>query len=297
MVFLNDYQKLVRSSPRPPHFSTANENSPHVNSIHYVKNAYYCFDGGYAEDSAYCYFPYKVVDCFDCDFSFECQLCYQCLDCQKCYDCGFCQSCLLSKNLRFCYFCRDCEHCWSCVGLHHNKYCIYNQQFSKKDYFNQLKSLKKLPVQEHQQRLQRFSRQYPRRQAASLKSENSPFGNFITNCSNSYWVFDGVGDQDCGYLYQSKFCQDCFDCDQSYKGELLYQSGAGGFNYHCGFIDNCQFCRFSCFLENCDYCDHCFGCVNLQHAKYCILNQQYSKKDYLEKIQAIKKELGWYRLT
>src|SRR4030042_4073283 len=134
MPFLQDYQRLICTLPRPPRFSTRNENSPYVNSIHYVKNCYYCFDGGIAEDSAYCYFPFKITDCIDCDYTFESELCYHCLDCQKCYDCGFCQDFFFSRNLRFCYQCRDCEHCWGCVGLHHQKYYIYNEKHTKSTY-------------------------------------------------------------------------------------------------------------------------------------------------------------------
>jgi len=292
MDFLEDYGRLKRSLPILPRDSLDNEDSPYVNSIHVIKNCYYCFDGGIAEDSAYCYFPYKIVDCFDCDYTFESQLCYQCLDCQRCYNCAYCQDCLLCRDCQFCYFCRDCHDCFGCVGLHHHKYCIFNVQYSEKEYFKKVAELKKLPSEQNLKRLKKLSIKYPRRRVASLKTENCPYGNYITNCANSYWIFDGIGDEDSAYLYQSKFCKGSLDMDQAYECEFCY-SGKGAFSYQCSHVDLCSHSRDCHYCFRCEYCEHCWGCVNLNKAKYCILNKQYSKEEYFEKINEIKTELGW----
>jgi len=292
MGFLDEFKKLKKKLPRLPRNSLNNENSPYVNSIHVIKNCYYCFDGGLAEDSAYCYFPYDIKDCFDCDFTFESELCYQCVDCQKCYDCGFCQNCILCRNLRFSYFCRDCHDCFGCVGLHHQSYCIFNKKYSKEEYFKKLSELRKKPIEEHKKKLQEMIKNYPRQRVYSVKSENVPYGNFITSCADSYWIFDGVGDEGCGYLYQSKFNKDCFDMDQAYKNELCYM-GHISMSYNVSHTDHCSYLRNCHFMFACENCEECWGCVNLLHGKYCILNQQYSKEDYFKKIKEIRKELGW----
>ena len=292
MGFLDQFEKLKKNLPRLPRDSLSNENSPYVNSIHVIKNCYYCFDGGLAEDSAYCYFPYQIKDCFDCDFTFESELCYQCVDCQKCYDCGFCQDCLLCRNLRFCFFCRNCHDCFGCVGLHHKSYCIFNKQYSKREYFNKIIEIKKRSIKEHKEKLARLSKKYPRQRIYSIKSENVPFGNHITNCGDSYWIFDEIGDERCAYLYQSKFNKDCFDMDQAYKNELCY-AGKTAFSYKSSHIDHSSYLRNCHYMFGCENCEECWGCVNLNKAKYCILNKQYSEEEYFQKVKEIKQELGW----
>jgi len=293
MSFLEDYQKLIKSLPQPPRYSLSNENAPYVNSIHYIKNCYLCYDGGYAEDSAYCLFPYKITDCFDCDFTYESELCCECIDCQKCYNCGYCEECVLCRDCQFCFFCRDCRDCFGCVGLHHNKYCLFNKQYSKGGYFKKLKELKKKPVEKHLEKLEDLKRSYPRQRVHTLKSENTPYGNFITNCANSYWLFDSIGSQDCAYLYQSKFGRNSFDLDQSYECELCYECIAGGFCYNSSYLTNCTYCQNCHYCWHCDHCESCFGCANLQNAKYCFLNRQYKKGEYFKRVGEIRKEIGW----
>lgn len=292
MGFLDEFEKLKKSLPRLPIDSLDNENSPYVNSIHVIKNCYYCFDGGLAEDSAYCYFPYQIKDCFDCDFTFESELCYQCVDCQKCYDCGFCQNCILCRNLRFCFFCRDCQDCFGCGGLQHKSYCLFNRQYSEGEYFKRLAGFKTRPVEEYKEKLKQMAQKYPRQRVYSVKSENVPYGNFITNCADSYWIFDGVGDEGCAYLYQSKFNKDCLDMDQAYKNELCYE-GKTAMSYNSSHMDHSSYLRDCHYVFACEHCEHCWGCVNLNNAKYCILNRQYPKEGYFKKVAEIKRELGW----
>lgn len=292
MGFLQDFEQLKKSLPRLPINSLNNENSPYVNSIHVIKNCYYCFDGGLAEDSAYCYFPYKITDCFDCDFTYESELCYECIDCIRCYNCACCQDCQTCRDCQFCFFCRDCHDCFGCVGLHHNKYCIFNKQYTKSEYFKKVKELKKLPPEENLKRLKALSDKYPRQRVHTVKSEDVPYGNFVTNCADSYWMFDDIGCQDCGYLYQSKFSKDCFDLHQAYTNELCYE-GHTAMSYNCSHTEQCSYLSSCHFMFNCNKCENCWGCVNLNNNKYCILNRQYSKKEYFKKVAEIRKELGW----
>ena len=131
---------------------------------------------------------------------------------------------------------------------------------------------------------------YPRQQVHSLKSENVPYGNYITNCADAYWVFDGVGNEGGGYLYQSKFNKDCFDLEQAYKNELYYH-GHFAFSYNSSHSDLSNYLRNCHYMFNCEHCEECWGCVNLNHARYCILNKQYEKREYYKKVKEIKKEL------
>lgn len=292
MGFISDFNQLIQKSPRLPINSMDNENSPYVNGIHVVKNSYYCFDGGLTEDSAYCYFPYKIRDCFDCDYSFESELCYECVDCQKCYGCGYCESCQSSCDLQFCVACNCCHDCFGCINLQHESYCIFNHKYSKDIYLQKIKKLQNLNISEVREKIEIMKRNYPRAHIHNIKSENCPYGNFVTNCANSYWIFDGVGDEDCAYVVQSKFCKDSFDLHQSYKNELCYE-GHTSMSYGSSHFENCSFLRNCHYMFNSHHCEYCWGCVNLNNAKYCILNQQFQKDKFFQKTLEIKSKLGW----
>ena len=144
-----------------------------------------------------------------------------------------------------------------------------------------------------QPKIQPLVRAFPRPQSEQFKSVDCPYGDHISTSHNSYWLFDCIRMQDCGYGYQSKFGKNSFDIEQSYECELCYECCATGFSYNCSHLIN------SLYLRNCHFCIHCehseylFGCMNLNNARYCILNKQYDKETYFKKVSEIKKELGW----
>ena len=41
------------------------------------------------------------------------------------------------------------------------------------------------------------------------------------------------------------------------------------------------------YLNYCHHCKNCFGCIGLRHKQHCILNTQYSKKEYEELVPKI----------
>ena len=41
------------------------------------------------------------------------------------------------------------------------------------------------------------------------------------------------------------------------------------------------------FILDCNNCQDCFGCVNLQNKRFYILNEQYTKEDYEEKLKEL----------
>jgi hypothetical protein len=47
---------------------------------------------------------------------------------------------------------------------------------------------------------------------------------------------------------------------------------------------NCHYCR------NCHDCNNCFACINLKNKSFCILNKQYTKIQYQEKIKNYEKD-------
>ncbi len=87
----------------------------------------------------------------------------------------------------------------------------------------------------------------------------------------------GWGDKlvDCTYLAESERCFQCVDCTKCYSSTYLMD---------CNSTTDCH---FSAFLNS---CNDCFGCVALTHKKYCIFNKQYTKDEYMKKVEELKKE-------
>src|SRR3989339_988009 len=128
----------------------------------------------------------------------------------------------------------------------------------------------------------------PHPNVAQLNSENSLYTNFTAWNKNCYLCSAGNKLEDSAYCYNVEESKDCFDCLNLLNCELCYQT------IHC---ENCYKLYFSIhsknsqesyFLEDCIGCSHCLLCFNLQHKEYCILNKQYTKEEYLKKIQEYK---------
>jgi hypothetical protein len=293
MSFLQDYQKLKQQSPMILNHGLKNENAEYTDYIYRSKDAYFAFDGGNVYDSGYVFNCTKVTDTFDCDHLWDSELCYECTDGYKNYGSSYLEYCTGCTNCHFCFNVRHSRDCFGCVGLQHQAHCIFNVQYSKKEYQEKVKELLKRPAEEHLRRLGQLKKKFPFQASHQLKTENCPYGDYVYRSANCYWCFDLESCQNCLYTFDSPYCQDCVDSFRLYKCELCWECVGLGHAY------DSSFCVDSDYLRNCHFCNHCyksehlFGCVNLIHAKYCILNKQYSKEEYFQKVNEIKKELGW----
>ena len=117
-------------------------------------------------------------------------------------------------------------------------------------------------------------------------------GNYLINCKDCSFVFDAFGLENVRYsiwVFNSKDVADCY--------------GMGGSNnvyetIGCEDIANCSFDNIVDSSTDVFYSDLCkgsqslFGCVGLRSKKYCILNKQYSKEEYLKLIEKIKEDMN-----
>jgi hypothetical protein len=87
------------------------------------------------------------------------------------------------------------------------------------------------------------------------------------------------------YSYRVVSCKNsldlamCWDLDRSYDCLYCFKS------YNLKYSFNSRDCMDSLFLYDCRNCQNCFMCWNLRNQKYCILNQQYSKEEYENKLE------------
>jgi len=144
------------------------------------------------------------------------------------------------------------------------------------------------PSQPFFEQWERFSKSVPR--PALLQdgvSENSDWSAFCIEVKNDYYGYSCSYSNDCFYCeYQSadQHCVDLTACDRAQ------------WSYDCVRSDDISqvFWSERCFQSvnltlclNCDNCQDCFGCTNLKNKRYCFLNEQLTKEDYLARVAAI----------
>ncbi len=116
---------------------------------------------------------------------------------------------------------------------------------------------------------------------------NSPFNNGFGGAKNCYYLFNGGPAENTQYSRGVKDVKDISDCYFSTKIENSYEA----INVHNSnkifFSQNVTNSIESAFLINCNNCINCIGCVNLNNKSNCILNEQYTKEGYIEKVNEI----------
>lgn len=118
-------------------------------------------------------------------------------------------------------------------------------------------------------------------------NENCEYADDVWDSKNAYMSRGLAGCEDVMYVYRvlySKDCMDityCYDMEQSYECTYCFQC------YNLKFSLDCRDCSDSYFLYGCNGCRNCFMCWNLRNRQYCILNKQYTKEEYEEKMKQL----------
>jgi hypothetical protein len=274
------------------------QNCDFCNYIDYAKNCYLCAGSVQVEDCLYGN-PYESRDCVDSFLVRESELCYECIDSEKMYNSNFCQSCAGCNDCWFCYECTGCSDCIACTGLTRKKHHIANKPYSPEEY-KKIRASLELNTPEGLQKAAAFLAQeklkFPHRSARILNSENCT-GNFIVNSKNSHHCFDVKKCWDSSYCAQVIDGKDSYDVNYCEYFELCYE--------HLGFDNNydVKFSLISGNSKHCEYTDFCmnsqhlFGCISMQKQHHCILNKQYSPKEYktlITQLKAKMRERGEY---
>ena len=284
-----------------PHIALVNDNNiasvkcEYTGDCWFSKNCYMTFCAWRIENVFYGYFTIAGKNMTDCSFIFDSnEWLYDSFNCSNCYrltNCYFCVSCLDSS---FLYDCRNSSNCFMSAGLRGEKYCFKNQKYSKEEYEEILKSYK-LNTYEGRKKAKKefkeFILKYPRKYARIFHSLNST-GDLINNAKNIKNCFVGNDIQNSKYIQQGGKNLDSYDLtttgenEQGYEGIVLDHSSNNKFGL---FSVKSQFLEYNMHCHNCKYI---FGCVGLKNKSYCIFNKQYSKEEYFEMVDKIKKHMN-----
>ncbi len=297
--FLKQFYDLFSIVPLPVKSSAGFMiNSDYCNEAGRLRNAYLCFDSDFVENSAYLVKATNIKDSFDSHEIIDDELCYEDVMVYKSYrtfysiDCESCVDVWFSKGLK------GCTNCFGCVNLRNKSYYFFNEPLSREEYQNKLSELnlgsyeliKKLLLQTFE-----FWQNFPVRFYHGIRNVNCT-GERISNSKN---VRDSISIQDGENM---RYCQisvlkaaNSYDCVQLFMGvENAYECvTCGEDSYNLKYCFNCW--AGSRDLEYCSYCigsSDCFGCVSLSKKSYCILNKQYSKEEYFELVDKIKKHMN-----
>lgn len=125
---------------------------------------------------------------------------------------------------------------------------------------------------------------------ASFDSENSEYATFSWRMKDCYMVYAGWIMEKTLYSSRMINVNSVVDALDGTNLEQCYQVLNCEGCYWCMYCMNSNNCRNSSFLYDCENCSDCFLCYNLIGKKYHIENKEYSKEEYLKRVEVLKDE-------
>ena len=296
--FFEQYRELLRETPLPSlHTSYATMvNSDYCNGAAKLKNCYLCFKTDNAENSAYLNTTTEMKDTMEASYSNFDELCYEILYTNKCYRSFYSEDCESSHDI---YFSKDlvgCSHCIGCIGLRNKNYHVFNRPCSKEEFVKALEELNFgscQAVQTTKKKAQDHFLKFPRKAMHGRNNVNVS-GDYLFNSKNVHDAYMAGNAENVRYseLLKAGPTANAYDYTMFGGAEWMYESvwiGLGSsmakgsfWNYTTNNIEYC----FGCHGSN-----NLFGCVGVRSGEYCVLNKQYSKKEYKEIAEKIREHM------
>jgi hypothetical protein len=298
--FFDQFEELRRVVPHLALVNSNSVNSEYTNQSNNNKECYMLVTSDRCEKCMYGSWCGKSFFSSDCYMIWESEFCYESINLNKCSKCIWCQDCSDCVGLQFCIDCRGCLDCFGCVGLREKQYYWFNKQLTKEEYGKKLKtlSLDRNSIQEFKKKVQSLRLRIPTKYYHGVQIKDST-GDYIENMERARYAFNCKENKDTAYMQDAwHHTEDCRDCTEIINAELSYEI-QGVETPHRTIVAR------SCFNTITDsyYCDmcfatqDCFGCFGLKKGKYCILNKQYTKKEYFglkaKIIDHMKKTWEW----
>ncbi len=288
--FFEQYADLQAEIPRAATVTIGNENCEFTTGTGYCRNCYLINSSEYAEDCMYSKLIQKGRDIVDCSYVYDSELLYECFNVANCFDSKYLQNCKNCNDSWFCKNCISCNNCFGCVNLKNKEYYFLNKKLPKEEYQKKIAGLqlhKRSSLEKLRENFLQFTKKFPHKYAENLSCTDCT-GDYLLNCKNCRDCYDLEKSEDCWMVWVGGGNRDVYDCSNMYvKAELCLET--------LGVINtfNTNFCLYVFnsndlwYCEQCFSCKNCFGCVGLRNKEYCILNKQYSKEEYEQKVAEI----------
>jgi hypothetical protein len=296
--FVEQMKSLFNKVPHFALMNTKSINCEYSNFTYGSNNCYFVFGCVEDENCDYGHIVWYSVDCVDNLYTHKSELCYECVDClgsNKLLYSQECESCVDSIGL---YDCRGCTNCIGCVGLRQQSYQIFNEQVSKEEY---KEFLNKHPINDEASiiyilnKREELRKKIPTRSTYGSKN-NNVLGDHIYNSHNVFYSYDVQKGENSRYCYT---CNPTETYDVSFNPNIQYSyqclasmNSSNLMGTHLVTDSNDSYYSDSCYNSN-----NLFGCFGLRNKEYCILNKQYTKKEYERLVPGIienmKKSGDW----
>lgn len=291
--FMEQFHELRLQVPRPNLFSSpSNVNSEYTNSSQSLKNSYFAFDQNGGEDLYYhdcCTADKNCIDCFSLD---NCDTCYGSRMSDHLFRCFFCEYSKECLDSFFLFDCRNSSYCFMSSGLRNKQYCVRNEYIGKEAYEKFMRGVNMgshKEVEKYKKEFQALKLAAPRRPSNNVKTDQS-FGDFISNSNNVYFGYYISDSENIAYSEGLASTNDSYDLLGGMENERCYElvNSWEAKNYECvcsTHIDQCEEVEYSELMRN---CQACFGSVGLENKSYCILNVQYTPREYWKIVDEIR---------
>ncbi len=285
--FFSQFQELLAGVPLLALINTQTENSEYCHRIFDGRNCYLSFIALYhPEDLLFSYYTITCKNCTDISLNQYCELCFETVDAERCYQCLYGSRIRNCRNSAFLEDCTGCSDCFGCKNLHQKQYCIFNEQKTKEEYEDYMKECQfgswKWTIH-MREKTRAFFLTLPYRSVIKVNAEYCS-GSYIFNSRNCINCFDTFESEHMKYCVQNEKNNNCHDICGMGGGSFSYEGVSLGNDpflhllFCASAFSGCSdllYC-YECYAS----CHHCFGCVSLRHASYCIFNKQYSKDEY-----------------
>lgn len=295
--FFPQFRALLEKVPMPALFNAKSVNSEYTNHGGEFKNVYLSFASWACENVSYSAKTYSSKDTIDALSSVGLELSAHITSSLQIYGSAYVEDSISCRDSFFLFFCRGVSNSFGCTNLKNKQYYIFNEPYSKEEYFKKLAEFKKGGYQEFLKLKERFEELKKKAVRKYMISNNAPdcTGDVIANCTN---------------------CKNCFEIKQDARDSKYIMNGGGKLNdsYDAyGFGEQAELCYeavdsglqaqrmlsviFAWGGTNVAYSYAChnnnniFGCIGLRKKEYCILNKQYSKEEYVRLVEEIKKNM------
>jgi len=297
--FLTQLHELMLEVPFKSNNVIRGVDSDYSNNATDPKNCYLVFNATNPEDCMYSNGVNYSRDCVDCSHISKAEACYQSFWLGSCYRTHYSSQCVDSSDL---WFCRDCQGCMNCFGsanLRNKNYCFFNEQYSKEEYEKKVKEYElhtRHGIEKAEQDTRSFWKKFPNKNHQGIKNVDCT-GSYVSNSKNvkdSFFIRESENLRYCQYIQETPGSKDCYDFSTWGCGaELVYEAiscGNGVQNIKFAWLTQ-ESAHDTEYTISCLGSSYLFGCVGLRKKQYCILNKQYTKEEYEQLVEKIKKHM------
>ena len=278
----------------------ASVNCEYTHDFAYGKNCYMTFVAWRVENCLYGYYLVAGKDIVDSMSIFEeSNFLYESIFSGRSYRCRNVYYSDNLSNCSFCYDCKDCSDCFLSVGLRHKKYCFKNKQYAKEEYEKILADYRLdtyTGTESAKKEFVSLLTQYPRK-FANLKQSVNCTGDDLNHCKNVKNSFNIGRGEDLRFFESGDGPKDSYDITVGGEHNQCYECLTPDHSYRGLFTIYSWKNQEISYCENCHSSKYLFGCAGMKKSSHCILNKQYSEKEYkalkAKIIERMKEDNEW----